>query len=449
MQTALVSYDQKEDKLYLETFLIDATETKKHRKVNDKTIDDMVKKSLGHPLTLYPHKTKEDKWMWGHPVLETADLQENLNFQKKYTIGYAKKLKKTGENSWNAVYEITNTAAKKVLKELKDQNIPIYTSSGIVHDANEDLLDIKDWRIIHNSIVSDPANGFEKAEVKGWCSGNEISCAPLLTTTTTAANEQTKQDCGFCVADALTKYLSSLDVSRFIFPHISMSENTTVTQPTAQVSLTSTEQKPGGPLNSINQNPTFNNIANPQDQPKTEATIQPLTDWEAKFKELQKKVEVDTKAKEEESKTVTERLASLERENQRNSRKAQVYSILQQYPEAFVNPKNGQINQEEYSKTVLEWIDKGYDDKTINELLEAKVIKAKNLLAGATKLQSQYASMTTASNEPSYQHTEMNTASETKAPIGNIPIWEKVIDEVNLHIQTQAQRYQKSGRLYQ
>jgi hypothetical protein len=438
MQTALVSYDQREDKLYLETFLIDSTETKKHRRVNEKTIDDMVKKSLGHPLTLYPHKNKEDKWIWGHPVLETADLQQNLDFQKKYSIGYAKKLKKIGEGSWNAVYEITNEAAKKVLKELKDQNIPIYTSSGIVHDSNEDLLDIKDWRIIHNSIVSDPANGFEKAEVKNWCSGNEITCAPLLTT---AANDS-KDNCGFCVANALEKYLSSLDVSSYIFPHISMSENST--QPTAQVSLTSTEQKPGGAPIPMNQNPTFNNLANPQDQPKQEEA-KPAIDWEAKFKELQKHVETTSKAKEEEVKTVTERLATLERENIRNSRKAQVYGILQQYPEAFVNPKNGQINQEEYSKTVLEWIDKGYDDKTINELLEAKVIKAKNLLAGATKLQSQYASMTTASNEPSYQQTDMG---DKKAPTSNIPIWEKVIDEVNLHIQSQAQRYQKSGELY-
>lgn len=442
MQTALVSYDQHEDKLYLETFLIDTTETKKHRRVNDKTIDDMVKKSLGHPLTLYPHKTKEEKWVWGHPVLETADLNGNLEFQKKYTIGFAKKLKKVGEGSWNAVYEIINPAAKKVLKELKDQNIPLYTSSGIVHDGNEDFLDIKDWRIIHNSIVSDPANGFEKAEVKGWCSGNEISCAPLLTT---ATNDKTNEDCGFCVADALEKYLSSLDVSRFIFPHIAMSENN---PPTAQVSLTATEQKPGGAPINMNLNPTVNNLSNPQDQPKAEVTATQEVNWEAKFNELQKQFDSISKSKEQEVKTVSERLANLERENQRNSRKAQVYSILQQYPEAFVNPKNGHINQEEYSKTVLEWIDKGYDDKTINELLEAKVIKAKNLLAGATKLQSQYASMTTASNEPSYQHTEMSNNNEVKTSPSNIPIWEKVIDEVNLHIQSQAQRYQKSGELY-
>src|SRR4249920_3298802 len=111
------------------------------------TIDEMVKKSLGHPLTLYPHKNKDDKWIWGHPVLETADLQSNLNFQKKYSIGHAVKLKKTDSGTWHAVYEITNPAAKKVLKELNDQKIPLYTSSGIVHDATEDLLDIKDWRI--------------------------------------------------------------------------------------------------------------------------------------------------------------------------------------------------------------------------------------------------------------------------------------------------------------
>ncbi len=161
MQGALIT--SQDNRLFLETYLIDTTVTKKGKKVNEQTIDSNVLASRGHPLTLYP-KQRDDKWIWDHPVIETNSLSDNIELQKKYTIGHEIRMKKVKDGYWNAVYEITDEGAKKLFKEYDGKTIPFYTSTGIIHSSTEDPLDIKNWKIIHNAIVSEPANGFEKAQ---------------------------------------------------------------------------------------------------------------------------------------------------------------------------------------------------------------------------------------------------------------------------------------------
>jgi len=187
---------------------------------------------------------------------------------------------------------------------------------------------------------------------------------------------------------------------------------------------------------------------NPPDQFKIKEDTKTETkeiDYKALADQLKQELKVlktDHEAKTNENKTIQERLASLERENSRNSRKSQVLTLLQSYPEAFLNPEDGQVNQQEYSKIVLEWIDKGYDDKTIQELLEAKVIKVKSALAAKQKpeMKQVYSSLTTA--DTPYQTTQMTTASMSKED-SSLPIWERVFDLSNAKTKNAAEKYQR------
>ena len=420
MQGALIT--NHDSRLYLETYLIDTSVTKKSKKVNDSTIDNNVLKSRGHALTLYPRQHSDNNWIWDHPVIETNSLTDNIELQKKYTIGHEIKLKKVKDGYWNAVYEITDAGAKKLLGQYEGKTIPFFTSTGIIHNSSEDPLDIKDWRIIHNAIVSEPANGFEKAAMVDMCSGTEQTCQSILTASVT--------NTAFSFLHLLVlyqTYISSLASLSGSFPYYTMSSET----PTAQVSQGNTEAKSGA----ITYNPGFTDVnaqtgigtipnsltpSNPpaqytqKQEQKTEEKAE--VDYKSLADQLKtelKQLKSEKEAKETENKTVTERLANLERENSRNSRKSQVLTILQQYPEAFHDVTSGQINQQEYSKTVLEWIDKGYDDKTIQELLEAKVIKVKSVLAQSKnnndQLKQVYSSITTP--DSGYQTTTMTTAS--------------------------------------
>lgn len=450
MQGALIT--NHDSRLYLETYLIDTSVTKKSKKVNDSTIDNNVLKSRGHALTLYPRQHSDNNWIWDHPVIETNSLTDNIELQKKYTIGHEIKLKKVKDGYWNAVYEITDAGAKKLLGQYEGKTIPFFTSTGIIHNSSEDPLDIKDWRIIHNAIVSEPANGFEKAAMVDMCSGTEQTCQSILTASVT------NTAFSFCTASALSNYISSLASLSGSFPYYTMSSET----PTAQVSSgQNTESKSGA----ITYNPGFTGVnaqtgigtipnsltpSNPPEQftqqqkeqkteEKAEVDYKSLAD---QLKTELKQLKSEKEAKDTENKTVTERLANLERENSRNSRKSQVLTILQQYPEAFHDVTTGQINQQEYSKTVLEWIDKGYDDKTIQELLEAKVIKVKNATSkNNDQLKQVYSSITT----PDFQTTTMTTASVSNDTDSSLPIWEKVFDLTNARIKNAAEKYQKIG----
>jgi hypothetical protein len=441
-QTAQI-YEQN-DRLYLETFLIDNTVTKKGKKVNDKTIDDNVSRSRKHPLTLYP-RPSEKGWIWDHPVIETNSLSENLELQKKYEIGYEIRSKKIRNGYWNAVYEITDPGAKNLFKDYINKTIPFWTSSGIIHSSKEDPLDIKDWRIIHNAIVSEPANGFEKSIMVDICQGTEQTCSKILTASIT-----TKPSFSFCTQSQLQNYISSLSSLSGVFPYYTMNSESS-----AQGGAIANAFNPGFTDNNAKtgMGSIATNLTPPNPNPETTAvekkqeTTEDKTDYKAMVKQLEdqlKSLKTEKEAKETENKTVTERIASLERENSRNSRKNQVLSLAQGYPEAFMDAKTGQINQEAYSKTILEWIDKGFDDATIKELLDAKTLKFVSQLDKDGKCTT-CSSLTAAAQN--HQTTQMTTASMSDSD-SSLPIWEKIIDLTNANIRLSAEKYHKLGGKY-
>lgn len=76
---------------------------------------------------------------------ETAsnEIQNDIEFQKKYTIGYATHFKKIKNGIWNATYEIVNNAAKKFFTSIKEKSLQLFTSPYIARLNNEDELNIK------------------------------------------------------------------------------------------------------------------------------------------------------------------------------------------------------------------------------------------------------------------------------------------------------------------
>lgn len=443
MNSQIAQVYEQDSKLYLETFLIDNTETRKGKKVNDSTLDSNVNASKKHPLTLYPRQNG-DQWIWDHPVLDTNSLSQNIEFQRKYEIGNCVRLKKTKEGSWNAVYEITDEGAKRLFSKYLGQTIPFWTSSGIVHSAKEDPLNITDWRIIHNAIVSEPANGFDKAGVVDMCSGTETTCSAILTASFTKP---------FCTETGLANYISSLASATANFPHYTMSSETAVTaqQPNSAAvynpGFSSTNAQTGQGSIPANLTPPNNPNANPE--VKKEEVKEDKTDYKAKVKELEELLKVsntEKEARDNEHKTVTERLASLERENVRNTRKNQVLNLVQQYPEAFLDAKSGLPNNELYSKTVLEWIDKNYDDATVKELLEAKTLKWVNAVQNPNPKSGECTTCNSTTHQTTQMTTQMTTASMDRD--SSLPIWEKINDLENARIRLSADKYQKLGRGY-
>ena len=170
-----------QDRVFVETFLIDAVSTpnKKGWRVsydNPEDFDSRVLASKNHPLVLYqtPHPTKDGEMIFDHPVapitsLEAAadPIRATLEFQKKYTIGHARHFKKVKDGIWHAVYEITNKKAQKFFQKAKEKGVKLYTSPHIVRPSTEpDRTNIKEWALIHNAIVSNPAHNEAIASIK-------------------------------------------------------------------------------------------------------------------------------------------------------------------------------------------------------------------------------------------------------------------------------------------
>lgn len=437
MQAAIIFKEN--SKVYLETFLIDNTVTKKGKKVNSDSIDSNVLASSKHPLTLYTRQ-KDGTWIWDHPILETNSLSQNIEFQRKYEIGHAVRLKKVKDGYWNAVYEITDEGAKNLFTKYLGKTIPFYTSSGIIHSSSEDPQDIKEWRIIHNAIVSEPANGFEKAQIVDMCSGTEQSCSAILTASLSK---------DFCTATCLENYISSLASATQNFPHYTMSSESAGA---VSYGITNGTNTVANPINQQPVNPqpvntntnTNTNTENPVPKTETKEKKEEI-DYKAKVKELEEQLNLTKKekeAKELEHKTVSDRVLSLERENIRNTRKNQILSLVQQYPEAFLDAKTGLPNNELYSKTILEWVDKNYDDATVIELLEAKQTKWVNAVQNPKECLTCNSSTATSD----YQSTTMTTASVSSD--SSLPIWEKISDITNARIRLFADKYQKTGGQY-
>ena len=190
MDIPKVTTFQKDGKLFLRAFLIDATLNDNKWKVVSASIPRNIKSAIGMPLVL-DQNHDHPKWIEG-------GLIANITNQERYAIGRIfDVVEKDGK--WDALIEVTDPLAREAIE---NNDIPFYVSPRIIHDPDEQDDMLREWMVAHLAVVNKPAYG-DKAKIKGACYGSAPECLIAL-------KQASKEDCGFCVKTELLKLVTNL-----------------------------------------------------------------------------------------------------------------------------------------------------------------------------------------------------------------------------------------------
>jgi hypothetical protein len=390
------------EKVFVETFLIDAISTpnKKGWKVsydNPTDFDRRVQDSKNHPLVLFQTKGGKGELIYDHPVAPITTLEQaadpvraNIEFQKKYTIGFARHFKKIRDGIWHATYEIVNDRAKKFFLKAKAKGLKLFTSPYIVRPASEpDRTNIKEWALIHNAIVSSPAHNEQIASIKDICStaDNPMGCQSLFASLTAL---DTDADCGFCVEGALEAYVLQIEQEITSHDNISLhslnmaesasnnnAQTTTTVTPQAQSSTVTTTIPQS---NIITEQKPLSQLSN---EPETGEEKQKQQNEESqKEQDQQQKQEQDQKDKE--SASLRERIAQQEKQIQDlqskyafDTRKANIEKIFAPIVgQVFADPNTSVVDEKAYVSEITRLTKSNLNYDEISELAQARFITA-------------------------------------------------------------------------
>lgn len=291
-----ITIDSKSDDVYLETFLIDGTRlNQKGWKVSyddPNDFDNRVKASLGHALVLYQKTLPNGLKIWDHPVSETGSVQQDIEYQKPYVIGKSVHNKKIREGLWHSSYKIIHEGAKRFLKSIKESSVNLFTSPYIARNVAEDRQNIRNWAIVHNAIVSDPANDKQLAKVESICEGDaQSTCSGLFASQTTPddRDRNTASNCGYCLGDSLKDYVTSHSFKSETSSNI-MSESQNTANAGAQTSTTTSNNNnnktPNTQINSSNNG----QVLEQQQQQQQQGQDQQQNDSEKTIAELKERI---------------------------------------------------------------------------------------------------------------------------------------------------------------
>jgi hypothetical protein len=195
-------------KLYIKTFLIDASISGNAWGVSKNSIVDNIHSFIGKPLVLY----KNAKGELDHPPdADAATIADWNNIQEPFRIGtivdvVRKEQYNQGphDDQYFAIIEITDKDARDVLHST---NQTLYVSPALA-DLHRNLVanrsgevvgeESDNWVGMHLALVREPAYGIRKAQITAKCGGSEEVCIAQLRKARLA-----KQHCGFCVRTAL------------------------------------------------------------------------------------------------------------------------------------------------------------------------------------------------------------------------------------------------------
>jgi len=383
-----------QDRVFVETFLIDAVSApnKKGWRVsyeNPEDFDSRVLASKNHPLVLFqtPHPTKDGEMIFDHPVapittLEAAadPLRATIEFQKRYTIGYARHFKKVKDGIWHAVYEITNKKAQKFFQKAKENGVKLFTSPHIVRPSSEpDRTNIKEWALIHNAIVSNPAHNEAIAsikDVKAVSARYPLDFSSLFASMDTPDTDNEQEIDAEYLLDVYTNQVTSHGNNNEFLTNMAETASTnntannanqTLTQP-QQVS-TVTTQNPGQP----EQIATIPSSQLPQDASKTLENPQQPAQEQAK--EQQNSTELDTlKAQIEQ---LTKQNQALEQKYAQDTRKAQIEKLFAPVTaQLYSDPKTGILNEKDYNAEIARLVKSNHNFDEISELIQARYVLA-------------------------------------------------------------------------
>ena len=195
-------------RLFIKTFLIDASISGNAWGVSRKSIVDNIQTFIGKPLVLY----KNAKGELDHPPDADAQTIADWNtIQEPFRIGtiidvVRKEQYNQGphDDQYFAIIEVTDKDARDVLH---GTNQTLYVSPALA-DLHRNLVanragelvgeESDNWVGMHLALVREPAFGIKKAQIVAKCGGSEEACITQLRKARLA-----KQYCGFCVRSAL------------------------------------------------------------------------------------------------------------------------------------------------------------------------------------------------------------------------------------------------------
>jgi hypothetical protein len=405
------------EKVFVETFLIDAVSPPnakgwKPSYQNPADFDRRVLDSMNHPLVLFqtPHPTKDGEMIFDHPVAPITSLEAAadpvramVEFQKKYTIGVAKHFKKVKDGVWNAVYEITNPKAKKFFKKAQEKGLKLFTSPQIVRPTSEsDRLNIKEWALIHNAIVTNPAYDKTISSIKKIASvvaRKAIDFSSLFASMDTPDDDESE----LLNADELLERVTSHDnneTPNLIMPELASQTATVLPSVTATESINTVPdvaKTPTEHVDSVNLKSTITNLSNePDNKPKQEQQTE---------QENQKEQEKDARIAE-----LQNRLKEIETKYAQDQRKAGIEKIFAPVvSQLFVDAKTGILDEKAYNAEVKKYANSNLSYEEIQEIIEAKFIKAQ-----AASYKPERASLTSQVDESaSIPYTKMHTSTAT------------------------------------
>jgi hypothetical protein len=396
-QNAQIQYDGNTGDLYLETYLIDALgPNRKGWGISPEAIKDRAMRSLNHPLTLY---RKGD--IFDHPISELGsnDHDSNRKLEIKYSIGRAARIKEAANNLFHAVYKITNPDAKRFLLKLLtegNRTIPLFTSPGILRTLTEDRANIKDFMIVHNAIVTHPANDEAKAQIKEACiaSAANGNCSHMLTGSAESEPEQSQQ-CEYCMAKALDQYLSSINATNENASHSIMSDSTATTAAAVNAAAVPPQmEEPKAPISGANgytptptPAPAATEANEPPTKPKAGLQKTEAPDWEARYNDL------------------SARFTKLEKDREHDNRVGKIQAIFYNFGLRDIYPED-----QDYEKRIEHYANKGsLSIEEIADLVQTEVVK--HQIKTGQLVQSN-ASLSPGANESPCQLKTPETASQ-------------------------------------
>lgn len=408
--------------VYVQTFLIDAvTSNKKGWKVsydNPADFDRRVQESLNHPLVLFPTADKRGTLVYDHPVAPITSMEAaadpvraNIEFQKRYTIGHARFFKKIKDGVWAATYEITNNKAKRFFLNAKNKGLKLFTSPYIVRPTDEaNRNNIKEWALIHNAIVSQPAFG-DKAAIRNICTssiGNPFACASLF------ASVSDIDDLEFDVEEALELVTSQVATN-------SLSQDMT-NESASQTVLVE------NPVNTIPPQQQAEPVIERQgmQSPKVihEERPQPQQQQEQQQQQQDQTPKSEIELLKEQINNLTRANQSLEEKYAFDTRKAEIKSIFAPVKEILFVDKNGEIDEKAFESEIVKLTKQPYSLEHIQELARARFINSQ-LESGRlqptpqnpTGKKSERASLTSHSDEaPNYAKLATNNNDDCGCP---------------------------------
>lgn len=179
-----------EDKLFIKTFLIDASVSGNAWGVSSESIQDYIHTFIGRPLTLY----RNSKGELDHPPDDDVKtVSEWEAAQEPFRIGtiidvVRKEQLQPGpqDDQYFAIIEVTDPKAKEALQGTDET---LYLSPGVA-DFHRDLVVNKigqavgelatKWEGMHLALVREPAYGIKKAGIIAKCGGDEQACITQL-----------------------------------------------------------------------------------------------------------------------------------------------------------------------------------------------------------------------------------------------------------------------------